>query len=293
MRPQVIAIHGLAGAGKSTSASHFVNQHDCVVSKMAGTLKKMTSDLLTDAGVSQMNIGRYIEGSQRDKLELIPQLAGYHSRDLSHLYKTMTAHVLADAGLSSHDVRRKLFGSERERRVPIENLYGFSAQEFVDGLIAFHDVFFPSDKPVSSRHFMKMIGSEWRDNFNPKLWVDLAILRKNKLIADGIPVVVDDLRFLHEHEALLGAFDDRIMFVKVESADHDAVADADMHQSERPMPDHLFHTILRNNGALLDLYAGLEGALERFDNGEIMERDATSNVVTFPQKRIELAKQAA
>ncbi|EPX83508.1 hypothetical protein [Salipiger mucosus] len=81
---EIVAINGLAGAGKSTAAGFFIDQGYVRV-KMADTLKRMTALLLEEAGVPKDDVWRLIEGSQEDKLEPVPHLRGTTSRHIMRI----------------------------------------------------------------------------------------------------------------------------------------------------------------------------------------------------------------
>lgn len=67
----------------------------------------------------------------------------------------------------------------------------------------------PKNEPIPElggqtlRHTMQKLGTEWgRDSIYPALWTDAALRRIAKHLYDGVSVVVDDLRFRNEYEAL-------------------------------------------------------------------------------------------
>lgn len=64
--PIVVGICGAAGSGKSTVASHLVNNHGFVVMKFADTLKDMTRVLLYDMGFDEDVTEAMIEGDLKE-----------------------------------------------------------------------------------------------------------------------------------------------------------------------------------------------------------------------------------
>lgn len=184
-----IGINGLAGAGKSTAADFLLGgEYEAlqdtltpapfVLVKMSEVLKEMLSVLLRHAGVPEDRIQKYLEGTQTEKLEPIPEL----------------------------------------------------------------------ENKTNGRHMMKTIGSEWRDLIYSELWVGIAVNKIIRLLDEGYNVVADDIRFAHEINYInsrLSNYDAR--FLKVEGKDHDQIKDNDTHQSERPLPDHMFDAIIKND----------------------------------------------
>ena len=82
----------------------------------------------------------------------------------------------------------------------------------------------------STRFAMQSIGTEWRDLIITDLWLSIAVRRVRDLVAAGIPVVIDDLRFPFEMEHLV-AEDARLWMVTNSRAD--AIASAP------PSPDDM------------------------------------------------------
>ena len=75
----------------------------------------------------------------------------------------------------------------------------------------------------STRFAMQSIGTEWRDLVTTDLYLGIAVRRVRDLVAAGIPVVIDDLRFPFEME-LLEAEDARLWMVTNSRADAIAMA---------------------------------------------------------------------
>ena len=72
------------------------------------------------------------------------------------------------------------------------------------GLAGFHYVY--EDKEaiipelgVSARHMMQTLGTEWgRACIHPDFWVMIARAKTQRIMAYGMPVVIDDVRFANE-----------------------------------------------------------------------------------------------
>lgn len=67
MKPQLIALHGPAGSGKTTAARMFVDWHLFAGVKFAGTLKNMFGTLLKTAGASYEYTQECIDGTYKDQ----------------------------------------------------------------------------------------------------------------------------------------------------------------------------------------------------------------------------------
>lgn len=78
--PRLILIHGLKTSGKSTLASHLIEQHGYERVKMATPLKNMVRSLLKDAGIPEYRIEDYVEGDLKEVP--IAELGGTTSRRL-------------------------------------------------------------------------------------------------------------------------------------------------------------------------------------------------------------------
>lgn len=98
----------------------------------------------------------------------------------------------------------------------------------------------------SPRWAMQTLGTEWgRDCIHENLWVDIWARKARKAMAEGMHVLVDDLRFVNEYAALkeLGGV--------VVAVDRPGVMRDTSHASEAYDVPADFR--LRNNGALDDL----------------------------------------
>ncbi len=197
-----IGIHGLAGSGKSTSASHLRQEYGFHQTGMSDTLKGMVSHLFRKAQISEDRIQKYVYGTQEEKLEPIPEL-----------------------------------------------------------------------RNVTGRHIMKTIGSEWRDMIYPELWADISLLWIREMLESGHDVVADDIRFEHEIKTLTEAFGDEysVTFIKIKR-DNKIDAASDGHQSERPLPDHLFTQVINNDAGLNELLSSMDGFMKNIRQDAIMNR---------------------
>lgn len=108
---------------------------------------------------------------------------------------------------------------------------------------------------VTPRHMMQTLGTEWgRDIVHSELWVRAA-MRRAEIMGR---VVISDVRFPNEAEAIRERGGIILRVHRGASA-----ASGDAHRSEMPLPDHLVHAELRNDGSVVDLLALAVDAIER------------------------------
>lgn len=111
---------------------------------------------------------------------------------------------------------------------------------------------------VTARRLMQTLGTEWGRAIRPDLWVRLAMGAAETSVRLGQPVVIDDLRFKNEADAILRAGG---ILVRIERPGTDSGA---AHVSEGALEDYEFtHRItndapdaaeyLRQCGAILGL----------------------------------------
>jgi hypothetical protein len=90
----------------------------------------------------------------------------------------MVAALLSEAGESADVIDRAIEGDLKSQ--PMEALAG-----------------------RTPRYTMQTLGTEWgRGAMASDIWVRLAIMRANRLRAEGVAVIVDDMRFLNEARAI-------------------------------------------------------------------------------------------
>lgn len=107
---------------------------------------------------------------------------------------------------------------------------------------------------VSMRHLLQTLGTEWgRTLIKPSLWVDLADLS----IGES-DVVIDDVRF-EDEAAFIRAHDGLVIHLHRPGA-----ASADDHVSESGITVGARDVVIVNDGSLGDLFAAVNGAIERF-----------------------------
>jgi hypothetical protein len=108
---------------------------------------------------------------------------------------------------------------------------------------------------VTCRHMMQTLGTDWgRALIKPTLWIDVAKARISSLMAAGLSVVVDDVRFPNEFQAIkdLGGTMCRVI--------RPGLQDTTGHASEGALDAYRFDLVLPNVGSLED-WQGVAGWL--------------------------------
>ena len=98
---------------------------------------------------------------------------GYIRTPLADPIKTMIGALLRYQVVDDDTIDRMLYGDMKEEPSP-----------FLSG--------------KSARVAMQTLGTEWRDLISPDLWLDIWQRRMNYSWMNAAPLVVDDVRFVHE-----------------------------------------------------------------------------------------------
>ncbi|AOR76540.1 hypothetical protein BES08_07120 [Novosphingobium resinovorum] len=162
------------GSGKSTAAQYLVD-HGYDLVKFAGPLKRMTRALLRCCGVSGIVIDRYVDGDLKE----VP------IGDLGEFLPEYAVAMLQAMG-------------------PVPGAVTLTQGEIIDSLVEWgRATVVPG---VTSRRLQQTLGTEWgREKIHTNLWVMIAIDEADLSRADGIHVVIDDMRFPNEFEAVEAA----------------------------------------------------------------------------------------
>lgn len=169
-------------------------------------------------------IGIYSSVPGCGKTEVTNYLAnnhGYRPVKFAGTLKMMIANLLLDIGIE--DPRRYTDGDLKEEIIPF---FG-----------------------VSCRHMMQTLGTDWgRALIKPTVWVDVASARIGRLLSEGTKVVVDDMRFPNEYQAIrdLGGVCVRIIRPGRKAPNG--------HPSEGLLDGHDFDMTLVNDGSIQDLH---------------------------------------
>lgn len=100
------------------------------------------------------------------------------------------------------------------------------------------------------RHLMQTLGTEWgRVHVSPSVWLDLLMLKATAARADHSHVVVSDVRFDNEAQAIRAAGGE---IWRIERGQ--TIYSADTHASEAGVSDGLIDHVIRNTADLRMLY---------------------------------------
>lgn len=97
----------------------------------------------------------------------------------------------------------------------------------------------PCDKLCGKtpRHAMQTLGTEWgRDKIGSTIWLDAAMRRADALVFNGLRVVIDDIRFDNEAQAVV---DRGGVVIRVARPGNAVALATAAHQSERGVSDEL------------------------------------------------------
>jgi len=125
-------------------------------------------------------IGLYAQAEGSGKTTVANYLAktyGYTRVRFAGVIKSMIAQLLTMYGYDKQTVAAMIDGHLKEEVVP--------------------------ELGVTSRVLMQTLGTEWgRQSIHPDIWINATIAHIGQLLSDGYKVVVDDVRFPNEADAL-------------------------------------------------------------------------------------------
>lgn len=170
-------------------------------------------------------IALYSPAAQSGKSTIASYLneRGYRTIKFAGILKDMIRTMLHGAGISLEIVERMVEGDLKEQ--PIR---------------------FPNGRAVTPRTLMQTLGTEWGRGINPDLWADLTI---SKVQNSRAPVVIDDMRFPNEFDAVREAGGKTIKVVRP-----GVTRPANCHPSEGQLDNHEFDFVVYNDGTVEDLH---------------------------------------
>ena len=171
-------------------------------------------------------IGLYSPGPQSGKTAVAYELQqhGYISVSFAGPLKRMLGIFLSSAGYGHDRIENMLF-EEKEEKIP----------EF----------------GVTPRHLMQTLGTEWgRDCIGPDVWVDVWKNSVQKWLDGGLNVVVDDMRFPNEWDAVK-SLEGECWYITRPRVKYPHPTE---HSSEGALDGHGFDRRLINDGDLPNLY---------------------------------------
>lgn len=145
--------------------------------------------------------------------------------------KQMTETFLHHTGMSPLERTQRVYGSRKEEVIP--------------------------SLGVTTRHIMQTIGTEWgRDCIDPDVWVRVTLSKAANLMKHGNSVVIDDLRFPNEYDAIHAAGGDTWRIVRPDA--RVTVSHASEGQLDGVQMPEIF-----NGGTIQDLHAEVDRLLSR------------------------------
>jgi hypothetical protein len=150
--------------------------------------------------------------------------------------KDMTRTLLLHMGVTPSDIERCLEGDMKELPVP-----GWARQEPVNPLSNY------GQQEITPRRIMQTLGTEWRDLIDHNLWVRIAVENAKEQLARGHHVVIDDMRFPHELEAVKALGGKIVVIVRP------GAQVTNKHSSEGRLEGYQFDHWIRNESTLADL----------------------------------------
>lgn len=111
----------------------------------------------------------------------------------------------------------------------------------------------------SPRQMLQSLGTEWgRDTIHPEIWIRITLERIRNELAAGRGVVITDVRFDNEAQAVIDAGGE---VWRVDRPGWRCLSeDAAKHQSEAGVSDHLIARTIDNSGSLDELRTQLTAA---------------------------------
>lgn len=149
--------------------------------------------------------------------------------------KRMVSSLLRDAAASPSMIDDMINGDAKELRIP---LFG--------------------DK--SARELMQTLGSEWgRDIVDTDLWVNIGMNNVSDMICQGYSVVIDDVRFPNEVDAIVQMGGVIIYLDRETTEEYNQLPEAITgHQSEGWFKPEDCHATIYNRGTVEDLHKNVD-----------------------------------
>ncbi len=164
--------------------------------------------------------------------------------------KRMVAVLLEECGYDEDEIERMVDGDQKE--IPVPELGG-----------------------KTTRYVMQTLGTEWRDMIHKTLWVDIAKRKISDLNDSGDDVVVTDLRFPHEADALRNPAQadlfDPFFIVEV-IRPGSSTGNGEKHASETLQDSIEADAIIMNTGTVADLSASVGDVVDYF-----IDQDGNNN----------------
>lgn len=112
----------------------------------------------------------------------------------------------------------------------------------------------------SPRQMLQTLGTEWgRQSVSESIWIDICLRAARQAHEEGLSVVIDDVRFANEAEAI--AREGGVVW-RVERPSGCVTGQAMAHASEAGIDESLVAWMIRNDGDMDDLRSQVSMALE-------------------------------
>lgn len=185
--------------------------------------------------------GRKYAGKDSVGKSLIDEY-GYVRVSFATPLKRMISVLLEECGYDEDEIERMVDGDQKE--IPVPELGG-----------------------KTTRYVMQTLGTEWRDMIHKTLWVDIAKRKISDLNDSGDDVVVTDLRFPHEADALRNPAQadlfDPFRIIEVVRPGS-STGNRDSHASETLQDSIEADAIVMNTGTIADLSVSVGDVLDYF-----------------------------
>ena len=192
MKSLIALTSTVMGSGKSTVARMLERHHGYTKMAFAAPFKRVSEALFQALGHDATDVYRFVYDDWKEK-----PVAGLTQQCVREHIPLIARTLVEQTGASSLDVERYLeFGSDP---LPVFDLsmvgLFFRIREFLTRHL-------PTDEPLTSRRWQQLFGTEFgREMIHPDIWVRITMAR-----ADTLPrVVIDDMRFPNEYEAVRAA----------------------------------------------------------------------------------------
>ena len=139
-------------------------------------------------------------------------------------------------------LKRAVFNMLRELDLPGSHYVFTDKEAIIPGL------------GVSARHMMQTLGTEWgRACIHPDFWVMIARAKAERIMKDGVSVVIDDVRFPNEAAMI------RDLGGELWRIDRPGVSYSGSHESEGGLEDITPDRVIVNDGTITQLKEKIYG----------------------------------
>lgn len=166
--------------------------------------------------------------------QTLARLYGFVQMSFAAPIKAMSRELLMSAFGCTREVADQIMTSRGSKEEAFEELHG-----------------------RSPRYVMQTLGTEWgRELIAPDLWVGICLRQAAKRMESGMSVVIDDVRYRNEADAIRAAGGE---VIRVYRPRYEDAGGRPAHKSEGAIPeDYPFLDVLVNAGTLSDFHHEVE-----------------------------------